>query len=91
MSREDLIKNLDTIIEIGIVNAHDDKKSLEAVRDQLLYLWNDMDEIRSCKVCAYCPPELCDPDADETTEAFDRWRECHSGDKVCWKWRMDQT
>ena len=91
MSREELIKNLDTIIEIGIVNAHDDKKTLEAVRDELLYLWNDMDKIRSCKVCAYSSRELCDPGADEMTEAYNRWRDCHRGDKVCWKWRMDQT
>ena len=89
MDRAELIRKLNTIIEVGIVNAHQDKETLKAVRDQLTYLWNDMDMIRSCRVCAYGPRELCDPDADVDTEAFKRWRACDADNKTCWKWRMD--
>ena len=35
MNREELLKKLDSIIEIGIVNAREDKAVLEAVREEL--------------------------------------------------------
>ena len=35
MNRQDLIKKLDSIIEIGIVNAHEDKAVLKQIREEL--------------------------------------------------------
>ena len=35
MNRQELLKKLDSIIDIGIVNAHDDKAVLEEIREEL--------------------------------------------------------
>ena len=44
MTRDEMIKKLDTIIDVGIVNAHHDTEVLKEVRTQLLE--TDLDAFR---------------------------------------------
>ena len=87
--KTDLMQKIDDIIRIGIVNAHEDQKTLTEVRDRLQKMTADMNMIRSCKVCKYSSRDLCDPDADEDSEAFRLWQLCSNSTKSGWKWRFD--
>lgn len=89
MTTPELLEEIDQIIESGVADGYHDTEIMKEARNQLTNLWNDMNLIRSCKVCAYGPRTLCDPDADVDSEAFKRWRACGADTKACWKWRMD--
>lgn len=65
-------------------------KDLALAVMRMIYALNrDMENVRSCKVCKFASYELCDPDAEEQTEAWSRWFVCYHGDedKSCWEWR----
>jgi len=89
MNRTELTKEFDRIIEVGIVNAHHDTEVLKTVREVLNALWEDMSIVRSCRTCCFADLSQCSPDADVSSEAFRRWRDCGGSLKQNWKWRFD--
>ena len=89
MNRQKLLNELDRIIDVGIVNAHHDKEVLQVARKTLDELWNDIQQVKSCKVCAFTDIEKCSPDADVDSPAFIRWRDCGGSMKQNWKWRLE--
>ena len=89
MNRAELTRELDRIIDVGIVNAHHDTEVLKSVRDLMNALWDDMAEVRSCKTCSFADRESCSPDASVDSEAFQRWRDCGGSMKLNWKWRLE--
>ncbi len=90
MTRAEMMKELDRIIDVGIVNAHHDKEVLQVAMKTLEELWNDIQEVKSCKVCAFTDIEKCSPDANIDSEAFRRWRDCGGSLKQNWKWRLEE-
>lgn len=89
MTRAEMMKELDRIIDVGIVNAHHDTEVLKIVREQLHELWEDIAKVKSCRTCSFTDIENCSPDADVGSEAFRRWRDCGGSLKQKWKWRLD--
>jgi hypothetical protein len=89
MNRQKLLNELDRIIDVGIVNAHHDKEVLQVARKTLDELWNDIQQVKSCKVCAFTDIEKCSPDADVDSPAFIKWRDCGGSMKQNRKWRLE--
>lgn len=89
MNVKKLLNELDRIIDVGIVNAHHDKEVLQVARKTLEELWDDIQKVKSCKVCAFTDIEKCSPDADVDSLAFRRWRDCGGSIKKNWKWRLE--
>lgn len=89
MTRAELMHELDRIIDVGIVNAHHDKKVLENVRDLVNALVDDVSKIRSCRTCRFADLDHCSPDANVDSDAFRRWRGCEGSMKLNWKWRLE--
>ena len=89
MNKQKLLNELDRIIGVGIVNAHHDKEVLQVARKTLDELWNDIQRVKSCKVCAFADIEKCSPGADVDSQAFRRWRDCGGSMKENWKWRFE--
>jgi len=89
MDRTQLLHELDRIIDVGIVNAHHDKEVLQVARKTLEELWNDIQKVKSCKVCSFADIEKCSPDADIDSPAFKKWRGCEGSMKLNWKWRLE--
>ena len=90
MDSEKLLKELDRIIDIGIVNAHHDKDVLKQVREKYEKLHDDLYRCGPCMACQYASRELCDPDADYLTNAFQKWRGCIQKSNFRWRYE-DET
>ena len=90
MNRAELTRELDRIIDVGIVNAHHDTEVLKTVRDLMNELWDDMSKTRSCRTCCFADIDHCSPDAKVNSEAFRRWRGCEGSMKLNWKYRLEE-
>lgn len=78
--------------EIQIDMLRHDKEELNGIIDNLKARCEaavrDLSQAKSCAVCVYASRDLCDPNAEEGSKAYDRFRKCRLyGNKIKWEWR----